>query len=57
MKWFSLEHVEPTETDGYILIFSPCYPEDHTMRFRVIDSEFFRITTDATHWARLESPV
>jgi hypothetical protein len=39
-----------------ILVFSPNYTEGQTMRYRTIDSQFFRLMTEATHWATLEAP-
>jgi len=39
-----------------ILIFSPVYPEGHSMRKRIIDSTFFDICQDATHWSDIEEP-
>lgn len=39
---------------GRVLVFSPVYPKDDPMRFRIIDSQFVRISTDVTHWLSLE---
>jgi len=33
-----------------ILAFSPVYPPGDVMRHRMMDSQFFRISTEATHW-------
>lgn len=55
MKW--IDRNEELPPDGMlVLIFSPIYPEGNSMRFRVMDSQFVRISTDATHWTKLEGP-
>ena len=53
--WISRE-IEMPPPDTRILVFSPEYSEDNQMRFRICDSQFFRISSDATHWALLEGP-
>ncbi len=40
---------------GRVLVYSPIYPQGHTMRFRIMDSVFVRISTEATHWLSLDS--
>ena len=39
-----------------ILIFTPCY-EDVTMRWRIIDSQFMDLCTEASHWKKLDEPA
>ena len=39
-----------------ILIFTPCY-EDITMRWRIIDSQFMDLCTEASHWKKLDEPA
>ena len=39
-----------------ILIFTPCY-EDITMRWRLIDSQFMDLCTEASHWKKLDEPA
>ena len=39
-----------------ILIFTPCY-EDITMRWRLIDSQFMDLCTEASHWKKLDDPA
>lgn len=39
-----------------ILIFSPDYPAYDAMQVRVIDVNFFKICTEATHWAPINIP-
>ena len=56
MEWIARDEELPPEGIK-ILIFSPEYPEGNPMRFRTIESQFFRQLTDATHWARLIGPV
>ena len=41
--------------DERILVSSPCYPENHEMRFRVINGQFLHLCEEVTHWALLES--
>ncbi len=55
MKWIPRDGKLPPK-GGRILVFSPIYPEGDALRFRILDSEFFCIATDATHWALLEAP-
>jgi hypothetical protein len=55
MKWNDREVEAPPE-GTQILIFSPAYPEGDSMRFRTMDSQFFKLVTEATHWAQLEAP-
>ena len=39
-----------------VLVFSPVYPEGHEMRYRLMDGQFVRISTEATHYAHLTPP-
>ena len=39
-----------------VLVFSPEYGADDPMRFRVMDSQFVRISGEATHWIYLTGP-
>lgn len=39
-----------------VLTFSPRYPEESDMRFRILDSEFLNICNDVVAWATLEEP-
>lgn len=39
-----------------VMIFTPVYPEGHEMRYRLVDREFVKVCTDATHWAPLTPP-
>lgn len=39
-----------------VMVFSPEYPPGHEMRYRIVDSQFVRIMTDATHWTELSPP-
>lgn len=52
-KWIERGEEEVPE-NSRIVIFSPCYPKGDISRFRVIDSQFFRICTEATHFLVLE---
>jgi hypothetical protein len=55
MKWIPREGKLPPKY-ARILVFSPCYNDGDSMRYRVMDSDFFCLATDATHWALLEPP-
>ncbi len=55
MIWIARDGESPPE-GIQILAFSPEYPENDPLRFRIMDSEFFRLAIDATHWALLEAP-
>jgi hypothetical protein len=39
-----------------ILMFAPIYPEESGMRTRIIDSQFFNICREATHWSYISEP-
>ncbi len=56
MKWFPRDGKQPPK-NTQILVFSPCYAEGDSMRFRTLDSQFFCLATDATHWTLLEAPA
>lgn len=55
MNWINRKICMPPDRER-VLTFSPLYEEDHPMRFRITEGQFFRIMTDATHWATLEAP-
>ena len=40
-----------------VLAFSPVYPEGNEMRYRLMDAQFVRISTEATHYAHLTPPA
>jgi len=40
-----------------ILIFSSVYPEDHPMRYRVIDKQFLETCTDVDAWSPLSASL
>ena len=40
---------------GRVLVFSPDYPRGNIMRFRIMDAEFVRISTEAEYWLFLDS--
>lgn len=54
-KWFSVS--EEPELGKRILCFSPVYKEDDPMRFRIIDSQFLKISKDVTKWQYLNPPT
>jgi hypothetical protein len=39
-----------------ILVFSPAYEIGDPMRFRLIDSQFYKLSKDAEYWAVVEEP-
>jgi hypothetical protein len=41
---------------GKVIVFSPCYPANDNMHIRIIDAQFCKILTDATHWQPLPPP-
>ena len=55
MNWIARKERMPPE-GVQILVFSPNYPEGNSMRFRTLDSQFYQMTTDASHWTVLEAP-
>lgn len=56
MRWIDRRDASPPE-GKQVLIFSPAYREDEPMRFRIIEGQFFKLMTEATHWAYLVAPV
>lgn len=56
MEWISMlrSDVQPR---GRVLVFSPAYPENDPMRYRVIGSEFLGLVSEVTHFALLEPPT
>jgi hypothetical protein len=48
-NWVKREDGLPT-VDRRVLTFSPIYPIGDVMRHRMMDAQFFRICTEATHW-------
>ena len=55
MNWIDRKICMPPVGER-ILAFSPEYTDSHPMRFRVLDSQFYRISIESTHWATLEAP-
>lgn len=52
--WIARGEQDPPEGGERILVFSPCYPKGHEMRYRILDARFFKIVTEATHFQILE---
>lgn len=52
-EWVSREDRFP-EKDQRVLAFSPVYPEGHSMRYRLIEGQFIRISIEVTHWIDVE---
>lgn len=56
-SWIPVENPpEETETRKRVLVFSPAYPVGDPMRIRIIDTQFLKISTYATHWQDLIEP-
>lgn len=53
MKFIKVSERLPEEKDGRVLAFSPIYPEGHFMRWRIIDGQFIRITSEVDKWISL----
>lgn len=45
---------EMPERGERVIAFSPVYPRGHEMRFRILDGQFIRITTEVEYWAYCE---
>jgi hypothetical protein len=45
---------EMPERGERVIAFSPVYPKGHEMRFRILDGQFIRITTEVEYWAYCE---
>ena len=54
-EWISVEDRLPECIDG-VLIFSPEYHTNNVMRVRIVEGQFVRMCTDATHWMPLPEP-
>lgn len=55
IEWTEIRAKFPPDA-ARVLIFSPDYPEDSGMRYRVVDAHFVPIMQEATHWAFLTPP-
>lgn len=55
LKWVKVIDLLP-KSGKRVLIFSPCYNKDNPMRIRIVDADFVKICTDATHWAYIPEP-
>lgn len=56
MKWINVDKEQPKDNKR-ILIYSPDYKDiDGAMLFRIIDSKFLKIITDAKYWTYLSPP-
>lgn len=56
LAWVSISLGLDHLPEGLILVFSPVYPQGHSMRIRMIDSRFLRFATEVTHWAAIQDP-
>lgn len=59
IEWINRNDEMPPSGER-VLTYSPAYEArtaDQAMRYRVMDALFVRISTDVTHWARLEAPA
>lgn len=58
IAWQPIEDHQDQEqfTTPRVVVFSPVYPEGHDMRYRILNTEFVRFCSDATHWAPLTPP-
>jgi hypothetical protein len=58
MNWISVTQAMPEEGKAdRVLVYTPrelCREPSH--QYRLVDAQFVRILTDATHWAYLEPP-
>ena len=52
---WSTRDVKPPENTR-IAVFSPEYAVGDAMRLRIIDSNFFKLTTEALYWAIVPEP-
>lgn len=52
--WISVKDRLPKECR--CLVYSPIYNENSEMTMRIIDSQFVKLLTDATHWMPLPEP-
>ena len=50
-----VECKERLPQSGRVLVFSPLYAVGDPTRFRVMDAQFVRISTEATHWMDLDA--
>jgi len=51
--WTSRETL-PTDVHRRVLAFSPLYPKGDGMRYRLMDAQFLRISTEVTHWVYVD---
>jgi len=50
-----VECKERLPQSGRVLVFSPLYKVGDSTRFRVMDAQFVRISTEVTHWMDLDA--
>ena len=53
-SWIARGEQDPPADSVRILVFSPCYPKGHEMRYRILDARFFKTAAEATHFLILE---
>ncbi len=56
IDWIKRGDLDPPR-DRRILVYSPNYPDNSGMRYRIVDGQFFKAMTDATHWAYPTPPL
>ena len=54
LEWTNRSESLP-EGNQRVLVFSPCYPVGHEMRFRILSGQFLRLTDDVESWVCCES--
>ena len=54
MRW--RPKTETPKNGVRILVYSSCYHINDPMRFRILDSQFWKLLTDADYWAYIVEP-
>jgi hypothetical protein len=55
LVWYHRNKERPHEGNR-IIVYSPCYADTDPMQLRIIDSQFYSISTDAEWWAYVNCP-
>ena len=55
MDWIKKEDRLP-EKGIRVVVYTPEQGENEPMEFRIVDGQFVKYCTHATHWAHLEAP-
>ena len=53
MNMLPIEEFDENHVGEFVLVFSPIYPENNPMRFRILQSQFVTWNAEITHFVDL----